>query len=155
MADSRAGCGQAVPVRKCEPPSRRRVECEGEYSHRAAVLGGKFGGAATAGRDQNWFAEVGGRLTGRLLTGTETAPLGSGQSSSTSQSQKRVAAGLTHAFRLSKCLTHRINEKGLSFDAVPAAEAEAQGEASRTPDFTEGITAFQSKREPSFTGGSA
>lgn len=62
------------------------------------------------------------------------------------------AAGTTQAFRLSKRITHRITDAALSFDAVFATEADAQGEATRTADYTEGITAFQTKREPSFTG---
>jgi 2-(1,2-epoxy-1,2-dihydrophenyl)acetyl-CoA isomerase len=53
---------------------------------------------------------------------------------------------------LSKRITHRITDAALSFDAVFATEADAQGEATRTADYTEGITAFQTKREPSFTG---
>jgi 1,4-dihydroxy-2-naphthoyl-CoA synthase len=65
---------------------------------------------------------------------------------------RRVAAGPIQAFRLSKRITHRITDAALSFDAVFATEADAQGEATRTADYTEGITAFQTKREPSFTG---
>ena len=64
---------------------------------------------------------------------------------------RRVAAGTTQAFRLSKRITHRITDAALSFDAVFATEADARGEATRTADYTEGITAFQTKREPSFT----
>jgi enoyl-CoA hydratase/carnithine racemase len=60
--------------------------------------------------------------------------------------------GPIQAFRLSKRITHRITDAALSFDAVFATEADAQGEATRTADYTEGITAFQTKREPSFTG---
>ena len=57
------------------------------------------------------------------------------------------------ALRLSKRITHRITDAALSFDAVFATEADVQGEATtRTADYTEGITAFQTKREPSFTG---
>lgn len=65
---------------------------------------------------------------------------------------RRVGAGPTQAFRLSKRITHRITDAALSFDAVFATEADARGEATRTADYTEGITAFQTKREPSFTG---
>jgi enoyl-CoA hydratase/carnithine racemase len=35
---------------------------------------------------------------------------------------------------------------------VLAAEAAAQGRASRTHDYHDGISAFQEKRKPSFTG---
>jgi 2-(1,2-epoxy-1,2-dihydrophenyl)acetyl-CoA isomerase len=35
---------------------------------------------------------------------------------------------------------------------VLAAEAKAQGVAGRTSDYREGITAFQEKRTPKFTG---
>lgn len=56
---------------------------------------------------------------------------------------RRVAAGTTQAFRLSKRITHRITDAALSFDAVFATEAGARGEATRTADYTEGITAFQ------------
>ena len=40
----------------------------------------------------------------------------------------------------------------MPFDAVLAAEAAAQGAASRTADYREGISAFQQKRRPDFTG---
>jgi enoyl-CoA hydratase/carnithine racemase len=43
-------------------------------------------------------------------------------------------------------------DAALSFDAVFATEGDARGEATRNADYTEGITAFQTKREPSFTG---
>ena len=39
---------------------------------------------------------------------------------------RRVAAGTTQAFRLSKRITHRITDAALSFDAVFATEADAQ-----------------------------
>ncbi|HKN39075.1 MAG TPA: hypothetical protein VJ456_08215 [Acidimicrobiia bacterium] len=53
---------------------------------------------------------------------------------------------------LSKDIVARIAGGGLSLDDVLAAEAAAQGAASRTHDYGEGITAFQEKRKPSFTG---
>ena len=39
-----------------------------------------------------------------------------------------------------------------TFNEVLAAEAAAQGRASRTHDYQNGISAFQEKRKPSFTG---
>jgi len=98
--------------------------------------------------------------TGRLLTGAEAAQWGLVNRAVPDDrvldevlaTASRVAAGPTHAFRLSKDIAHRITDEGLSLDAVLAAEADAQGVASRTHDYTEGITAFQHKREPRFTG---
>ncbi len=63
-----------------------------------------------------------------------------------------IAAGPTAAFLLSKDLVGRITTEGLSLDEVLAAEAAAQGAAARTHDYGEGITAFQEKRKPTFTG---
>lgn len=63
-----------------------------------------------------------------------------------------IAAGPTTTFLLSKDLIGRITAEGLSLDEVLAAEAVAQGAASRTHDYGEGMTAFQEKRKPTFTG---
>ena len=63
-----------------------------------------------------------------------------------------IAGGPTAAFLLSKDLVTRIAGGGLSLDDVLAAEAAAQGAAARTHDYGEGITAFQEKRKPTFTG---
>lgn len=98
--------------------------------------------------------------TGRLLNGTEATEWDLVNRAvpedelldETLAVARRVAAGPIQAFRLSKRITHRITDAALSFDAVFATEADAQGEATRTADYTEGITAFQTKREPSFTG---
>lgn len=89
--------------------------------------------------------------TGRLLNGTEAtewdlvnrAVPEDESLDETLAVARRVAAGPTQAFRLSKRITHRITDAALSFDAVFATEADAQGEATRTADYTEGITAFQ------------
>lgn len=63
-----------------------------------------------------------------------------------------IAAGPTSAFLASKNIIRRVAAGGVSLDEVLAAEAEAQGAASRTRDYGEGITAFQEKRKPTFTG---
>jgi len=63
-----------------------------------------------------------------------------------------IAAGPTEAFLQSKRIVARISNGGVSLEDVLAAEAVAQGAASRTHDYGEGITAFQEKRKPTFTG---
>jgi 2-(1,2-epoxy-1,2-dihydrophenyl)acetyl-CoA isomerase len=63
-----------------------------------------------------------------------------------------IATGPTAAFMLSKDIIARIIGGGLSLDEVLTAEAAAQGAASRTHDYGEGITAFQEKRKPTFIG---
>jgi len=65
---------------------------------------------------------------------------------------KSVAAGPTVAFALSKRIVQSMDSKHMSLDDVLTAEAEAQGAASRTSDYAEGIGAFQDKRQPTFTG---
>jgi enoyl-CoA hydratase/carnithine racemase len=63
-----------------------------------------------------------------------------------------IAAGPTSAFAASKAILARVTGEGLSLAEVLAAEAAAQGAAARTHDYGEGITAFQEKRKPTFTG---
>jgi enoyl-CoA hydratase/carnithine racemase len=63
-----------------------------------------------------------------------------------------IGAGPTSAFLASKDLVARISTEGLPLEEVLAAEATAQGAAARTHDYGEGITAFQQKRKPTFTG---
>jgi 2-(1,2-epoxy-1,2-dihydrophenyl)acetyl-CoA isomerase len=64
----------------------------------------------------------------------------------------RIAAGPTSAFLASKNILRQVTAGGLSLDEVLAAEAAAQGAASRSNDYGEGMTAFQEKRKPTFTG---
>ncbi|MHB8669230.1 MAG: enoyl-CoA hydratase/isomerase family protein [Acidimicrobiales bacterium] len=64
----------------------------------------------------------------------------------------RVAAGPTSAFLASKRLVRRLCDEGMSLTETLAAEAAAQGAASLTADYREGIVAFQNKREPAFVG---
>jgi enoyl-CoA hydratase/carnithine racemase len=63
-----------------------------------------------------------------------------------------VAKGPTAAFLESKRLVRRIGEEGLGLSSVLSAEARAQGAVARTNDYREGITAFNQKRAPKFTG---
>jgi enoyl-CoA hydratase/carnithine racemase len=98
--------------------------------------------------------------TGRFLSGAEAVEwgianavhadeelLGAARSVVTT-----IAAGPTATFLLSKDLVARITAGGLSLDEVLDAEAAAQGAASRTADYGEGMTAFLEKRKPTFTG---
>lgn len=63
-----------------------------------------------------------------------------------------AASGPTAAFLESKRLVRRIEEEGLGFTRVLSCEAAAQGAASKTADYREGIGAFQQKRAPQFSG---
>jgi 2-(1,2-epoxy-1,2-dihydrophenyl)acetyl-CoA isomerase len=63
-----------------------------------------------------------------------------------------IAAGPTQAFLHSKRIVTGIVDEGMTLHDVLAAEAAAQGAAAKTHDYGEGITAFQEKRKPAFTG---
>ncbi len=98
--------------------------------------------------------------TGRFLSGAEAVEWGIANSvhpddellDAARSLAGRIAAGPTSAFLASKDLVARIAAEGLPLDEVLAAEASAQGAAARTSDYGEGITAFQEKRKPTFTG---
>ena len=98
--------------------------------------------------------------TGRLISGREAAAWGLvnrsvGRSSLldvTREAATRVAAGPTVALLESKRLIRRLDDEGLGLADVLAAEAVAQGAASRTHDYQEGFRAFIQKRPPAFTG---
>ena len=63
-----------------------------------------------------------------------------------------LADGPTRAFVESKRLVGDLRARRGLDTALLAAEAAAQGAASRTQDYIEGFTAFQAKRPPTFTG---
>lgn len=98
--------------------------------------------------------------TGRFLSGTEAVGWGIANAvhpddellAAARSLAAAIAAGPTSAFLASKDLVARIATEGLPLDEVLAAEAAAQGAAARTHDYGEGITAFQEKRKPTFTG---
>lgn len=98
--------------------------------------------------------------TGRLLSGQEAAEWGlvnralpsADLLNAVREMAGSVAKGPTAAFLLSKQLVRRISTGGLGLAAVLAAEAAAQGDASRTEDYVAGISAFQEKRTPTFVG---
>ena len=98
--------------------------------------------------------------TGRLLSGREAADWGLANRSvagadllrRTRELASRIAKGPTAAFRESKQIVQHILDENPMFSDVLAAEAAAQGRASKTHDYQDGITAFQEKRAPAFTG---
>ena len=98
--------------------------------------------------------------TGRLLSGAEAASWGLVNQSMPKDKvleharavATQVANGPTAAFMESKRLIRRIDEEGLGLLAVLKCEARAQGAAGRTSDYKEGISAFQQKRAPKFSG---
>ena len=65
---------------------------------------------------------------------------------------RTVAQGPTAAFLESKRIVRTIQDESPSLADLLAAEAAAQGRASRTHDYQHGIAAFQEKRRPAFTG---
>ena len=98
--------------------------------------------------------------TGRLVSGREAAAWGLVNRSVgraalldvTRELARRVAAGPTAALLESKRLIRRMDEERVGLADVLAAEAVAQGEASRSGDYQEGFRAFIEKRRPAFTG---
>jgi enoyl-CoA hydratase/carnithine racemase len=98
--------------------------------------------------------------TGRMLSGREAAEWGIVNRSVAGldllprvrQMARTAAAGPTAAFLASKQIVRRIEAEQLGLDDVLEAEAVAQGDASRTADYREGIGAFQDKRTPQFIG---
>ena len=98
--------------------------------------------------------------TGRFLSGAEAVEWGIANAvhpddellGAARSLADAIASGPTSAFLASKDLVARISTEGLPLDEVLDAEAAAQGAAARTNDYGEGITAFQEKRKPTFTG---
>lgn len=145
------------------------LACDVVYAADDAKLGSPFariGAVLDSGGHHHFVQRLGSHraleliYTGRLLSGREAAEWGlvnaaipGGELFDTVGAMAAaVAAGPTAAFLLSKRLVGRIQDEGLALDDVLAAEAKAQGEASRTHDYAEGIGAFQEKRAPKFTG---
>lgn len=99
-------------------------------------------------------------LTGELLDGEEAARVGlvsrvvddEALLERTRALVAAVADGPTAAFAQSKRIVAALAAQRGASSASLAAEARAQGAASRTEDYVEGFTAFQQKRPPTFTG---
>ena len=96
--------------------------------------------------------------TGRLLSGAEAAAIGlvnrsvpaDALATEVSELARRIASGPTEAFRESKRIVRALAPVPLA--DVLALEVAAQGRIARSTDYAEGITAFQAKRDPTFSG---
>jgi 2-(1,2-epoxy-1,2-dihydrophenyl)acetyl-CoA isomerase len=145
------------------------MACDIVYAADDARIGSPFariGAVLDSGAHAAFVSRVGPHralelvYTGRLLSGREAAEWGLVNRSvagadlvrRTREMAVSIARGPTAAFLESKRLVRAITDSAPSFADVLAAEAAAQGRASRTHDYQDGISAFQEKRKPSFTG---
>jgi 2-(1,2-epoxy-1,2-dihydrophenyl)acetyl-CoA isomerase len=145
------------------------LACDIVYAADDARIGSPFariGAVLDSGAHAAFVSRVGPHraleliYTGRLLSGREAAEWGLVNRSVAGADLVRrarevavsIARGPTSAFLESKRLVRAITDGASSFADVLAAEAAAQGRASRTHDYQDGISAFQEKRKPSFTG---
>jgi enoyl-CoA hydratase/carnithine racemase len=145
------------------------LACDVVYAADDARIGSPFariGAVLDSGAHAAFVARLGSHraleliYTGRLLSGREAAQWGLVNRSVAGADLVRrcrelastVARGPTAAFLESKRIVRRILDEAPSFSELLAAEAAAQGRASRTHDYQDGIAAFQEKRKPTFTG---
>lgn len=145
------------------------LACDVVYAADDARIGSPFariGAVLDSGSHRAFVNRVGPHraleliYTGRLLSGREAAAWGLVNRSvagadlvrRTRELATAIARGPTAAFRESKQIVRRLVDEAVSYADVLAAEAAAQGRASRTHDYQDGISAFQEKRKPSFTG---
>jgi 2-(1,2-epoxy-1,2-dihydrophenyl)acetyl-CoA isomerase len=145
------------------------LACDIVYAADDARIGSPFariGAVLDSGAHAAFVSRVGPHraleliYTGRLLSGREAAEWGLVNRSvgaadlmrRTREMAVSMARGPTSAFLESKRLVRAITDGSPSFADVLAAEAAAQGRASRTHDYQDGISAFQEKRKPSFAG---
>ena len=145
------------------------MACDIVYAAESAKVGSPFariGAVLDSGGHRYLVDRVGPHralelvYTGRLISGVEAAEMGlvnrafpdEELATAVDNVAGKIATGPTAAFALSKQLVQRLEDAEMPFDALLAAEAAAQGAAGRTADYREGITAFQQKRRPNFTG---
>jgi enoyl-CoA hydratase/carnithine racemase len=145
------------------------LACDIAYAADDARIGSPFariGAVLDSGAHAAFVSRVGPHralelvYTGRLLSGREAAEWGLVNRSvagadlvrRTREMARTVAQGATAAFLESKRIVRTIQDESPSLADLLAAEAAAQGRASRTHDYQDGLTAFQEKRRPAFTG---
>ena len=145
------------------------LACDIAYAADDARIGSPFariGAVLDSGAHAAFVARVGPHralelvYTGRLLSGREAAEWGLINRSvagadlvrRTREMARAIAHGPTAAFLESKRIVRLIQDGSPSIADLLAAEAAAQGRASRSHDYQDGIAAFQEKRKPAFTG---
>ncbi|MGA7989160.1 MAG: enoyl-CoA hydratase-related protein [Candidatus Dormiibacterota bacterium] len=145
------------------------LACDIVYAADDARIGSPFariGAVLDSGAHAGFVSRVGPHraleliYTGRLLSGREAAEwglvnrsvAGADLARRTRELAASIARGPTAAFLESKRIVRSIVDEQMSFKDLLDAEAAAQGRASRTHDYQDGISAFQEKRTPSFTG---
>lgn len=145
------------------------LACDVVYAADDARIGSPFariGAVLDSGAHAAFVTRVGPHraleliYTGRLLSGREAAEWGLVNRSvagadlvrRTRELATSIARGPTAAFLESKRIVRMLIDEQTSFKELLDAEAAAQGRASRTRDYQDGITAFQEKRKPTFTG---
>ena len=146
------------------------LACDIVYAADDARIGSPFariGAVLDSGAHAAFVSRVGPHralelvYTGRLLSGREAAEWGLVNRSvagadlvrRTRELARAIAHGPTAAFLESKRIVRMIQDgSAVARRTLLAAEAAAQGRASRTHDYQDGISAFQEKRKPSFTG---
>lgn len=146
------------------------LACDVVYVAEDAKVGSPFaqiGAVLDSGAHAHFVDRLGAHraleliYTGKLLSGTDAAAIGLVNAAMPGEMlletvrrvAATVAAGPTLAFAESKAIVHSVLAGRRDPADVMAAEAAAQGRASRTADYVEGMTAFVDKRRPTFTGG--
>ena len=145
------------------------LACDVVYAADDARIGSPFariGAVLDSGAHRALVSRIGPHralelvYTGRLLSGREAAEWGLVNRSvagadlvrRTREMALTIARGPTAAFLESKRIVRLIADTSPSLTDLLAAEAAAQGRASQTHDYQDGITAFLEKRKPTFTG---
>jgi enoyl-CoA hydratase/carnithine racemase len=145
------------------------LACDVVYVSEDAKIGSPFariGAVLDSGGHSFFVNRIGSHraleliYTGRLLSGAEAAAWGLVNQcmpkaeliDKTRQLAATVAKGPTGAYLQSKRIVRMIDEEAAGLSEVLNQEARAQGEAGRTADYKEGISAFQHKRAPKFIG---
>ena len=180
LRDSSTHCCSASPTSTCRrsPPCRAPASASGSGVAFAcdivlvaddARIGSPFariGAVLDSGGHRYLVERLGPHraleliYTGRLLSGAEAAAIGLVNRSVPADTLRdeaqelaaAIAAGPTESFRESKRLVRALAPEPAKLATVLAAEGAAQGRIARSADYAEGITAFQDKRQPTFTG---